>query len=75
LPTKIEKSTEFGCANLSARYRDQLPFDYKPFDKIWKALADAYLTLDDSLLKQNRTTQAQSMLKRATALMRNGSNS
>ncbi len=58
-----------------SRYRDQLSSDYKPFDRIQQALADAYLAQADSLLKQNRTTQAQPLLKRATALMRSGSNS
>ena len=58
-----------------SRYREQIPAHYKPFDRIRQALADAYLAQADSLLKQNRTTQAQPLLKRATALMRNGSNS
>lgn len=56
-------------------YRDLLPSNYKPFDRIQQALADAYLTQADSLLKQNRTSLAQPLLKRATALMRQSSSS
>ncbi|WP_404365767.1 protein kinase [Marinobacter sp.] len=57
------------------RYQGQIPSDYKPFSSLREALADAYLARADSLLKQNRTAQAQPLLKRATSLIRSAGNS